>query len=83
MDTSLEQRLEAIEAEIAQLKQRIAPGEPDDGSQTRQPQTHPESNWLEQITGSFKDDPIFDEVLAYGREFRDADRPNDEPLVES
>jgi hypothetical protein len=66
MDISLEQRLEAVEAAIAQLKQQ---------------QTHPESTWLEQITGSFKDDPIFDEVLAYGREFRYADRPNDEPLA--
>lgn len=68
MDTSLEQRLEAIEAAITQLKQQ---------------QTNPESTWLEQITGSFKDDPIFDEVLAYGREFRYADRPNDEPLAQS
>jgi hypothetical protein len=84
MDTSLEQRLEAVEAAIAELKQRLAPvGFPDHGSETRQQQTHPESNWLEQITGSFKDDPIFDEVLAYGREFRYADRPNDEPLAES
>jgi hypothetical protein len=67
MDISLEQRLEAVEAAIAELKQ----------------QTHPESNWLEQVTGSFKDDPIFDEVLAYGREYRYADRPDDEPLAES
>jgi hypothetical protein len=68
MNTSIEQRLEAVEAAIAELKQQ---------------QMNPESNWLEQITGSFKDDPIFDEVLAYGREFRYADRPNDEPLSES
>jgi hypothetical protein len=60
MDTSLEERLKAIEAAVAELKQQNA---------------HPETNWIEQITGSFKDDPIFDEVLAYGREFRDADRP--------
>jgi hypothetical protein len=67
MDTSLEQRLEAVEAAVAELKQ----------------QARPRVNWLEQITGSFKDDPIFDEVLAYGREFRYADRPNDEPSAKS
>jgi hypothetical protein len=83
MNTSLEQRLEAVEAAIAELKQRLAPvGFPDHGSETRQ-QAHPEPNWIEQITGSFKDDPIFDEVLAYGREFRHADRPNDDSSTES
>jgi hypothetical protein len=60
MDTSIEERLKVVEAAIAELKQHNA---------------HPEPNWIEQITGSFKDDPIFDEVLAYGREFRYADRP--------
>ena len=69
MNTSLEQRLEAVEAAIAELKQ--------------QQKSQPEPNWIEQITGSFKDDPIFEEVLAYGREFRYADRPSDEPLTES
>jgi hypothetical protein len=68
MNTSLEQRLEAIEAAIAELKQQ---------------KTNPAPNWIEQITGSFKDDPIFDEVLAYGREFRYADRPKDDSSTES
>jgi hypothetical protein len=68
MNTSLEQRLEAIEAAIAELKQQ---------------KTNPSPNWIEQITGSFKDDPIFDEVLAYGREFRYADRPKDDSSTES
>jgi hypothetical protein len=84
MKTSLEQRLEVVEAAIAELKQRLAPvGFPDHGSETRQQKTNPEPNWLEQITGSFKDDPIFDEVLAYGREFRHADRPIDDSSTES
>jgi hypothetical protein len=84
MNTSLEQRLEAVEAAIAELKQRLAPvGFPDHGSETRQQKSHPEPNWIEQITGSFKDDPIFEEVLAYGREFRYADRPSDDRLTES
>lgn len=68
MDTSLEERLKVVEAAIAELKQQ---------------NSHPELNWIEQITGSFKDDPIFDEVLAYGREFRYADRPQDDVSTES
>jgi hypothetical protein len=67
MNISLEQRLEVVEAAIAELKQ----------------QQNPEVNWVEQITGSCKDDPIFDEVLAYGREFRHADRPKDDSSTES
>jgi hypothetical protein len=67
MDTSLEERLKVVEATIAELKQQ---------------NSHPESNSIEQITGSFKDDPIFDEVLAYGREFRYADRPKDDVSTE-
>jgi hypothetical protein len=59
MDTSIEERLKALEATVAKLKQQ---------------NIQPEINWIEQITGSFKDDPIFDEILAYGREFRYADR---------
>jgi hypothetical protein len=68
MDTSLEERLKVVEAAIAELKQQ---------------NVHSELNWIEQVTGSFKDDPIFDEVLAYGREFRYADRPKDDVSTES
>ena len=53
---SVEQRLEAVEAAIAQLEKQI-----NDVRAT---------NWLNQITGSFKDEPAFDEVLAYGRAIR-------------
>ncbi|PSB56364.1 hypothetical protein [Chamaesiphon polymorphus] len=67
MDTSIEDRLKIVEAAIAELKQQ---------------NTHSEPNWIEQITGSFKDAPIFDEVLAYGREFRHADRPQDNVSTE-
>ena len=67
MDT-LEDRLKVVEAAIAELKEQNVRSEP---------------NWIEQITGSFKDDPIFDEVLAYGREFRYADRPKDDVSTES
>lgn len=64
-NTSLEERLAAVEAAIAQLQQQIAI-----------PQ---QTNWLQQITGSFKDEPAFEEVLAYGR----AIRQGDESLLEA
>jgi hypothetical protein len=55
---SLEERLAAVEAAIAELQQVVTP----------QP-----TNWLQQITGSFKDEPAFEEVLAYGRAIRQGD----------
>ena len=61
-ETLIEQRLAAIEAAVAELQQRLPPPQP-------------ASNWLEQVIGSFKDEPAFAEVLAYGGMFREADRP--------
>lgn len=55
-DISIEERLSAMEAAIAELQQQVAATQP--------------ANWLQQITGSFKDEPAFDEVLAYGRAIR-------------
>lgn len=63
-NASLEERLAAVEAAIAQLQQQIA-----------SPQ---QTNWLQQITGLFKDEPAFKEVLAHGR----AIRQGDESLLE-
>jgi hypothetical protein len=58
-NTSLEERLAAVEAAIAELQKQVVT-----------PQT---TNWLQQITGSFKDEPAFEEVLAYGRAIREGD----------
>lgn len=55
---SLEERLAAVEAAISELQQVVA----------SQP-----TNWLQQITGSFKDEPAFEEVLAYGQAIRQGD----------
>jgi three-Cys-motif partner protein len=35
----------------------------------------PSTDWLEKVIGSMKDEPAFDEVLAYGRAVRQGDRP--------
>jgi hypothetical protein len=37
-------------------------------------------NWVDQISGSFKDDPEFEEILRYGREFRQTDAPSPDVL---
>jgi hypothetical protein len=56
---SLEERLAAVEAVVAELRQQIMAPQP--------------TNWLKQITGSFKDELAFEEVLAYGRAIRQGD----------
>jgi hypothetical protein len=60
-NTSLEERLATVEAAVKELQQQLATSQP--------------TNWLQQITGSFKDEPAFEEILAYGREIRQADEP--------
>ena len=64
-ELQMEQRLAAVEAAILELQLRL----------TVLP---PAANWLERVSGSFKDKPAFDEVLAHGRALREADRPLDE-----
>ncbi len=61
-DTQIEQRLTAVEKSVSELQHRLA-------------NLVPAANWLEQITGSFKDEPAFEEVLEFGRAIRSADRP--------
>jgi hypothetical protein len=63
--TSLEERLTAVEAAIAELR--------------KQATTSQATDWLQQITGSFRDEPAFEDVLNYGR----AIRQGDESLLES
>ncbi|BAU12622.1 hypothetical protein LEP3755_31530 [Leptolyngbya sp. NIES-3755] len=55
---SIEERVAALEAAVAQLQQ---------------PSSTPNFNWVEQFSGSFKDEPEFEAVLAYGRAIRQGD----------
>ena len=64
-ETSLEQRLTAVEQAVSELQQRLA-------------HLPTATHWLARITGSFKDEPAFEEVLTLGRAIRAADRPHDE-----
>jgi hypothetical protein len=61
--SNVESRLATLERGLADLKQRM-----DD-------RTKP--SWIEKVTGSFKDDPEFDEILRLGRELRKAEELND------
>jgi hypothetical protein len=61
-DTTIEDRLAALEAAVAELR----------GNQLIH---RPALDWLEQIVGSFKDEPAFEEVLAYGRAIRKGELP--------
>ncbi len=62
----LEERLAEVEAAMRHLQQRL-------DSQA------PARDWLDRFIGSFKDEPAFEEVLEYGRAFRQADRPPEDP----
>jgi hypothetical protein len=66
--TELEQRLAIVEVALSQLQQQISTTPP---------------NWIAQISGTFKDEPAFDEVLAYGREFRQTEPPITDDLQSS
>jgi hypothetical protein len=62
--TTLEQRLTAVEREVAELRSQLTLGAPP-------------ADWLEKITGSVTDEGAFREVLELGRAIRSADRPHE------
>lgn len=61
-DATLEQRITVLEQAVRELQ-----GAMNDRK--------PAPDWLDRVIGSMKDEPAFDEVLAYGRASRQADRP--------
>ncbi len=61
-EATLEQRMTVLENAIRELQEAMKV-------------RHPATDWLERVIGSMKDEPAFDEVLAYGREIRQADLP--------
>ncbi len=65
-EATIEQRLNILEQAVADLQRRLPP-------------VPGAANWLEKLTGSISDEQGFLEVLEFGRAFRHADRPADEP----
>jgi hypothetical protein len=63
----LEKRVAALEAEVTKLKARA--------------QVPRDSNlpWWERIAGSFEGDPLYEEAMRLGREWRDSFRPKPRP----
>lgn len=64
--TQLEERLLAVETAVKEIQRRLAT-------------LPPTPNWLDEIIGSFKDEPAFEEVIALGRAFRESQPYPDEP----
>ena len=62
---TIENRLSQVEKDLADLKSQVK-------------HLHPKENWIDQITGTFQDDPEFEEILRLGREIRKAGRSEDE-----
>jgi hypothetical protein len=58
----LEQRVAALEAEVAKLKSQMEAMQP----------TQP---WWEQIVGTFEHDPVYEEAMRLGRQYRQSLRP--------
>ena len=54
----VESRLTALEREVVRLKAQIA----------KAPNTN---NWVEEIAGTFANDPIFEEAVRLGRKWRE------------
>lgn len=59
-NTEIEKRLAALEAEFALFKSRVM-----NKNQNEKP-------WYEKIAGTFADDPIYDEAMKLGREYRES-----------
>lgn len=63
----LESRLEALEAQVQQLKEQKATVSPSSGA--------PAEDWVDKMYGLFADYPDFDQVVALGRKYRESLRP--------
>ena len=63
MSETIEARLAKVERDLAILKANAPQGK---------------SNWIAEITGTFKDDPDFEEIVRLGKEMRDAELPEED-----
>ncbi len=63
---SLEERVSALESELAGVKERLNEARP-----------QPAGAWWKKLVGIYRDDPEFAEAMRLGREYRESLRPND------
>jgi len=66
-NANIEQRLEAVEMELARLREAI-----------ETPSS--KKSWIDQIAGSMAEYPEFDEVVEYGRQFRASQKDAEEAV---
>jgi hypothetical protein len=59
----IESRVAALEAEVSRLKEQLEKAVP------------AQRDWLDEIYGAFEGDPIFEEAMRLGREYRESLRP--------
>ena len=65
---TVEERLDALEAEVAELKAQLTREKSLNGLP-----------WWEQRFGAFADSPEYEELTRLGREYRESLRPKDQP----
>ena len=68
----LEERVALLEKEVQHLRLQLARQRGDVSGRTA-------PDFLDKFAGIFANDPTFDEAVRIGREWRNADRPEDEP----
>lgn len=61
--SKLEKRIDELEEEVADLRRKVA----------ALTGTKP---WWERIAGTFQNDPIYEQAMKLGRQYRRAQRPN-------
>ncbi len=62
--SEIEHRVAALEADMARVKEQLEKCVP------------AQKDWLDEIYGAFENDPIFEEAMRLGREYRESLRPN-------
>lgn len=67
---TIEERVAALEDKVAKLTGEAV-------------ETKPEMPWWETITGTFKDDPEYNEAMRLGREWRKSFRPIEDTTDET
>lgn len=67
--STIEERLTAIETELQTIKQLLTAPSSD--------MVHSKPNWRLHVEGSMKDNPLFDEMVRLGREWRQSEMIED------
>lgn len=71
IERSLTDRIERLEEQVSRLSKQVDAAGPT-----------PETAWWKKIVGVFANDPEFEEAMRLGREYREAQRPDDENAQE-